>query len=73
MIRQSEEFVDTKSLRVRWVINNKKCEVVISSVKPVYISEGDMIKSSEKPSKSTNQHFQSTTSSHTQKSGDGLL
>ncbi len=27
MVRLSEELVDTKSLRVRWVINNKK-EVV---------------------------------------------
>ncbi len=28
MVRLSEELVDTKSLRVRWVINNKKSEVI---------------------------------------------
>ena len=33
MVRLSEEFVDTKSLRVRWVINNKKEVVDISSVR----------------------------------------
>lgn len=30
MVRLSEELVDTKSLRVRWVITNKKSEVDIS-------------------------------------------
>jgi hypothetical protein len=57
---------------VRWVINNKKSEVDISSVRPMYTSEGDK-KRSVKPSTSNNQHLQSTTSSHLQKSGDGLL
>ncbi len=31
MVTLSEELVNTKSLRVRWVINNKKSEVDISS------------------------------------------
>ena len=39
MVRLSEELVDTKSLRVRWVINNKKEVVHISSVRPMYSSE----------------------------------
>jgi hypothetical protein len=73
MIRLSEEFVDTKSLRVRWVINNKKSEVDKSSVRPTYTSEGDNKRRSAKPSKSNDQHPQSTTSSQTQKSGDGLV
>ena len=52
MVRLSEELVDTKSLRVRWVINNKKSEVDISSVRPMYTSEGDKKKRSAKPSTS---------------------
>ena len=73
MVRLSDELVDTKSLRVRWVINNKKSEVDISSVRPMYTSEGDKKRRSVKPSKSDEQNVQSTTASPTQKSGDGLL
>jgi hypothetical protein len=73
MVRLSEELVDTRSFRVWWVINNKKSEVDISSVRPMYTSEGDKKRRSVKPSKSNNHHLQSTTSSHTWKSGDGLL
>jgi hypothetical protein len=73
MVRLSEELVDTKSLRVRWVINNKKSEVDISSVRPMYTYEGDKKKRSAKPSTSDEKHPQSMTSSHIQKSRDGLL
>ncbi len=73
MVRLSEELVDTKSLRVRWVINNQKSEVDISSVRPMYSTEGDKKRRSVKPSTSNEQHLQSTTSSRPQKSGDGLL
>jgi hypothetical protein len=38
MVRLSEEFVDTKSLRVRWVVNNKKEVVDTLSVRPMYSS-----------------------------------
>jgi len=65
--------VDTKSLRVRWVIINKKSEVDISAVRPMYTSEGDNKRRPVKPSTSNEPNLQSTTSSHTQKSGDGLL
>ncbi len=41
MVRLSEELVDTKSLRVRWIVNNKKEVVDISSVRPMYLSEGN--------------------------------
>ncbi len=41
MVRLSEELVDTKSLRVRWVINNKKEVVDISSVRLMFSSEGN--------------------------------
>ncbi len=41
MVRLSEGLVDTKSMRVRWVINNKKSEVDISSLRPMVASEGD--------------------------------
>ena len=73
MVRLSEELVDTKSLRVRWVINNKKSEVDILSVRPMYTTEGDKKRRSVKPTTSNDQHLQSTTSSRPQKSGDGLL
>ncbi len=39
----------------------------------MYTSEGDKKRRSAKSSISNNQHLQSTTSSHTQKSGDSLL
>ena len=41
MVRLSEELVDTKSLRVRWIVNNKKEVVDTSSVRPMYSSEGN--------------------------------
>ena len=66
MVRLFEELVDSKSSRVRWVINNKKDEVDISSVRPMYTSEGDKKSRSAKPSTFNDQHLQSTTSSHTQ-------
>ena len=50
MVRLSEELVDTNSLRVRWIINNKKSEVDISSVRPMYTTEGDKKRRSVKPS-----------------------
>jgi hypothetical protein len=73
MVRLSEELVDTKSLRVRWVINKKKSEVDISSVGPMYTTEGDKKRRSVKPSTSNDQHLQSTTSSRPQKSRECLL
>jgi hypothetical protein len=73
MVRLSEELVDTKSLRVRWVINNKKSEVDISSVRPMYTADGDKKRRYVKPSTSNDQHLQSTTSSRPLKSADGLL
>ena len=73
MIRLSEELVDTMSLRVRWVISNKISEFDISSVRPMYTSEGDKKRKSAKPSKSNDQHLESKTLPHTQKSGGGLL
>jgi hypothetical protein len=60
-------------LRVRWVINNKKSEVDISSVRPMYTTEGDKKRRSVKPSTSSDQNLQSTTSSCPEKSRDGLL
>jgi hypothetical protein len=36
MVRLSDEFVDTKSVRVRWASNNKKSVVDISSVWPMH-------------------------------------
>ena len=52
MVGLSEEDVDTKSLRVRWVINNKKEVVDISSVRSMYSSEvNDQNRRSTKPSK----------------------
>ena len=41
MVKFSEELVDTKSLTVRWIINNKKEVVDISSVRPMLSSEGN--------------------------------
>ena len=41
MVRSSEEFVYTKSLRVCWAINNKKEVVDISLVRAMYSSEGN--------------------------------
>lgn len=73
MVRLSEELVDTKSLRVRWVTNNKKSEVDISSVRPMYTADGDKKRRYVKPSTSNDQHLQSTTSSRPLKSADGLL
>ena len=58
MVRLSEELVDTKSLRVRWVISNKKPEVDISSMMSMYTSEGDKKRRSVKPSKSNDKHLQ---------------
>ncbi len=69
MVRLSEELVDTKSLRVRWVINNKKEVVDISSVRPMYSSEGNNQKRrSTKPAKT-----HSVIPLQTQKSKEGLL
>jgi hypothetical protein len=62
MVRLSVELVDTKSLMVQWVINNKKSEVDMSSVRPMYTSEGDKKRRPVTPSKSNDQHLQSTTS-----------
>jgi hypothetical protein len=67
MVRLSDKLVDTKSLRVQWVISNKKSKVDISSVRPMYTAEGDKKRRFVKLSKSKDQHLQSTTSSHTQK------
>ena len=39
MVRLSEDSVDTKSLKVSWVINNKKSMADISSVRPMHSSE----------------------------------
>ena len=41
MVRLSDELVDTKSLRVRWIVNNKKEVAGLSSVVPMYSSEGN--------------------------------
>ena len=41
IVRLSNEFIVTKSMRVRWVINNKKSVVDISSMRSMYSSEGD--------------------------------
>ena len=69
MVRLSEELVDTKSLRVRWVINNKKEVVDISSVRPMYSSEvNNQKRRSTKPSKPP-----SVVPLRTQKSKEGLL
>jgi hypothetical protein len=54
-------------------INSKNSEVDISSVGHMYTSEGDKKRRSVKPSTSNDQYLQSTTSSHTQNSRDGLL
>ena len=54
MVRLSEELVDTKSLRVRWIVNNKKEVVDLSSVVPMYSSEGNNQKrKATKPAKSS--------------------
>ena len=69
MVGLSEEDVDTKSLRVRWVINNKKEVVDISSVRPMYSSEGNnQNRRSTKPSKPP-----SVVPLQTQTSMEGLL
>ena len=69
MVRLSEELVDTKLLRVKWVINNKKEVVDISSVRPMYSSEGNnQNRRSTKPSKPP-----SVVPLRTQKSKEGLL
>jgi len=73
MVRLSKELVDTKSLRVRWASNNKKDVVDISSVQPMYSSEGDIQRRSMKHSKTKDQHSQSTTSLHSKISRDGRL
>ena len=59
--------MDTKSLRVRWVINNKKSVVVISLVRPMYSSENHIRKRSKKAAKTKDKQTGSITSSHTQK------
>ena len=69
MVKLSEELVDTKSLRVRWIVNNKKEVVDISSVMPMYSSEGNKQKRiSTKPAKPS-----SIIPLQTHKSRDGLL
>ena len=69
IVRLSEESVDTKSLGVKWVINNKKEVVDISSVRPMYSSEGNnQNRRSTKPSKPP-----SLVPLRTQKSKEGLL
>ena len=73
MVRLSDKLVDTKSLSVRWVISNKKSQVDISPVRPMYMAEGEKKKKVAKPSTSHYQYLQSTTSSHNQKTGDALL
>ena len=68
MVRLSEELVDTKSLRVRWIVNNKKEVVELSSVVPMYSSEGNNKKRiPTKPPKPT-----SIIPLKTHKSRDGL-
>jgi len=47
--------------------------IYISSARPMYTSEGDKKRRPAQPSKSKEQNLQSTSSSHTQKSKDGLL
>ncbi len=39
LVRLSEELVDTKSLRVKWIVNNKKEVVDTSSVRQMYSLE----------------------------------
>ena len=69
MVRLSEELVDTKSLRVRWVINNKKEVVDLSSVRPMYSLEmNNQNRRSTKPSNSP-----SVVPLQTQTSKEGLL
>ncbi len=69
MVRLSEELVDTQSLRVRWVVNNKKEVVDISSMKLMYSSEGNnQNRRSTKPAKPP-----SVIPLQTQTSRDGLL
>ncbi len=69
MVRLSEELVDTKSLRVRWIVNNKKEVVDISSVVPMYSSEGNNQKrKATKPAKPS-----SVISEQTPKPMDGSL
>ena len=69
MVRLCEELVDTKLFTVTWVINNKKEVVDISSVRPMYSSEGNnQNKRSTKPSKPP-----SVIPLRTEKSKEGLL
>ena len=69
MVRLSEELVDNKLSRVKWVINNKKEVVDMSSVRPMYSSEGNNHnRRSTKPSKPP-----SLVPLWTQKSKEGLL
>ena len=41
LVRLSEVFVDTKSVRIRWTINNKTEVVTLLSVNPMHSSQED--------------------------------
>ena len=54
LVRLSEVFVDTKSVRIRWAINNKTEVVTLLSVKPMH-SSWENKKRATKPSKPDDQ------------------
>jgi hypothetical protein len=54
LVRLSEVFVDTKSVRIRWAINNKTEVVTLLSMKPMHSSQEDK-KRGTKPSKPDDQ------------------
>ena len=56
LVRLSEVFVDTKSVRIRWAINNKTEVVTLLSVKPMHSSKEDKKELQNPQNLMTNSH-----------------
>ena len=56
LVRLSEVFVDTKSVRIRWAVNNKTEVVTLLSVKPMHSSQEDKKELQNPQNLMTNRH-----------------